>query len=100
MNSSIYTVRLIALSALPAGAEGLVHSLHGGHEFRSRVANLGFTPGAPLKMLQNHGHGPVLVAVRGAMVALGRAEATRVIVQNRAPANPDGPVPDETSGER
>jgi ferrous iron transport protein A len=69
------------LSALPAGGEGFVHSLDGGHEFRSRVANLGFTVGAPLKVLQNYGHGPILVSVRGTLVALGRTEATKVVVK-------------------
>jgi Fe2+ transport system protein FeoA len=71
----------IALSTLPAGRQGIVHSLCGGHEFCSRVANLGFTPGAPLKVLRNHGHGPVLVSVRGTLVALGRAEAAKVLVK-------------------
>jgi Fe2+ transport system protein FeoA len=59
----------------------MVHSLVGGHEFCSRVANLGFTPGAPLKVLQNRGHGPVLVSLRGTLVALGRAEAAKVVVR-------------------
>jgi ferrous iron transport protein A len=67
------------------GGEGVVHSLYGGHEFRSRVANLGFTPGAPLKILQNAGHGPVLVSVRGTLVALGRSEATKIMVQDAPP---------------
>jgi ferrous iron transport protein A len=86
MNSSELAVQLMALSALPAGEQGVVASLHGGHEFRSRVANLGFTPGATLKVLQNRGRGPVLVSVRGAFVALGRAEAARVTVQSCPPA--------------
>ncbi len=71
----------IALSTLPAGRQGIVYGLHGGHEFCSRVANLGFTPGASVKVLRNHGHGPVLISVRGTLVALGRAEATKVVVR-------------------
>ena len=39
-----------ALSTLPAGARGVIHSLLGGHSFGSRVANLGFTVGAPGEM--------------------------------------------------
>jgi ferrous iron transport protein A len=69
-----------ALSALPAGGHGIVQALYGGHEFCSRVANLGFTAGAHLKVLQNYGHGPILVSLRGTMVALGRAEAGKVFV--------------------
>jgi ferrous iron transport protein A len=85
-NSSELAVQLMTLSTLPAGEQGVVVSLHGGHEFRSRVANLGFTPGVTLKVLQNRGRGPVLVCVRGALVALGRAEAAKVTVQSCSPA--------------
>jgi ferrous iron transport protein A len=81
MTSSICAEQLLDLSTLSAGKQGIVYSLSGGHEFCSRVANLGFTPGAPLKILQNRGHGPVLVSVRGTMVALGRGEAARVLVR-------------------
>jgi ferrous iron transport protein A len=70
-----------ALCALPAGGHGVVQALYGGHEFCSRVANLGFTAGARLKVLQNYGHGPILVSLRGTMVALGRAEAAKVLVR-------------------
>jgi ferrous iron transport protein A len=69
------------LSSLPAGARGVIHSLLGGHSFGSRVANLGFTIGAPVSVRQNYGHGPMIVALRGTLVALGRAEAAKVLVQ-------------------
>jgi Fe2+ transport system protein FeoA len=70
-----------ALSALPAGARGIIHSLLGGHGFGSRVANLGFTVGAPVSVRQNYGHGPLIVSLRGTLVALGRAEAAKILVQ-------------------
>jgi len=70
-----------ALSALPAGARGVIHSLLGGHSFGSRVANLGFTVGAPVGVRQNYGRGPMIVALRGTLVALGRAEAAKVLVR-------------------
>jgi ferrous iron transport protein A len=78
MTGSIEALR--TLSALPAGRHVVVDSLEGGHEFRSRLANLGFTAGARLKIVQNYGHGPLLVSLRGTLVALGRAEAARVLV--------------------
>lgn len=68
------------LSALPAGATATIRALQGGHEFRSRLANLGFTAGATITVAQNYGHGPMLVSLRGALVALGRAEAAKVLV--------------------
>ena len=69
-----------ALSARPAGWQGVVHALRGGHDFRSRVANLGFTAGVPISVVQNFGRGPMLVSLRGTLVALGRAEAAKVLV--------------------
>jgi ferrous iron transport protein A len=69
------------LSDLPAGRQGFVHSLHGGHDFCSRLANLGFTTGALITVVQNYGGGgPMLVSLRGALVALGRTEAAQVFV--------------------
>lgn len=73
----------LPLSALPAGATATIHALQGGHEFRSRLANLGFTGGTTVTVTQNYGHGPMLVSVRGALVALGRAEAAKVLVSVR-----------------
>jgi ferrous iron transport protein A len=69
---------LITLSAVPPGGQAVVEALDGGHDFCARVANLGFTTGAQIQMVQNYGHGPVLVSVRGTLVALGRVEAERV----------------------
>ena len=73
-----------ALSALPAGARGVIHSLLGERSFGSRVANLGFTVGAPVSVRQNYGRGPMIVALRGTLVALGRAEAAKVLVQTES----------------
>lgn len=72
---------LATLSRLPAGRHAIIHALCGGHDFCSRVANLGFTAGAPVLVQQNYGHGPVLVSLRGTLVALGRAEAEKIVVQ-------------------
>jgi ferrous iron transport protein A len=70
-----------SLSSLPTGARGVIHSLLGERSFGSRVANLGFTVGARISVRQNYGRGPMIVALRGTLVALGRAEAAKVLVQ-------------------
>jgi Fe2+ transport system protein FeoA len=72
------STRLIA--DLPAGSHAIMYSLAGQHGFRSRMANLGFTAGAPVTVRQNYGRGPIVVALRGTLVALGRAEAARITV--------------------
>ena len=57
---------------------GVVRGLDGGSHFLSRMASLGFTPGVQVKMVQNYGHGAVIVSLRGTRVALGRGEAFKV----------------------
>jgi ferrous iron transport protein A len=47
----------------------------------SRLASLGFTPGARLRVIQNIGRGPIIVSLRDTRVALGRGEATKIIVE-------------------
>ena len=72
-----------SLSNLPTGRQGVVRSLHGGRLFCSHAANLGFTAGAEVTVMQNYGRGPMIVALRGTRVALGRAEAARVMVDTK-----------------
>jgi len=47
----------------------------------SRMATLGFTPGAEVTMVQNYGRGPLIAMVRGGRVALGRGEADKILVR-------------------
>ena len=68
------------LSDLAPGEIGVIHKLAGGWGFTSRLATLGFTPGAKLTMVQNFGHGPLIVNIRGTRIALGRGEAAKVVV--------------------
>jgi len=44
------------------------------------MAALGFTPGAEVTIVQNFGHGPLIVLLRDTRVALGRGEAGKVSV--------------------
>lgn len=74
----------ITLASLPVKAAGRVRDLHGGQDFLARMAALGFTPGAEVTMVQNFGHGPVIVAVRGTRIALGRGEAGKVHIWKEA----------------
>ena len=68
-------------SSLVKGESGIVRSLEGGRIFRSRAANLGFTAGVKVTVVQNFGHGPMLVSLRGTRVALGRDEAEQVFIE-------------------
>jgi ferrous iron transport protein A len=77
----------IPLNEVPAGASATVSEIRGGGNFLSRLATLGFTPGAQLAMIQNFGHGPLIVTIRDTRIALGRGEAAKVlVVANRIPS--------------
>jgi len=71
------------LSDLAPGEVGVVRKLAGGWGFMSRLATLGFTPGAELTMVQNFGRGPLIVNIRGTRIALGRGEAAKVAVTKK-----------------
>ena len=71
---------LVPLGVLGAAEVGVVERLAGGRGMVSRLAPLGFTPGARVKMVQNFGRGPLIVMVRGTRIALGRREAQKIIV--------------------
>jgi|GEM_PF-496005 len=70
----------VSLSALCPGETGVVTELAGGRGLLGRMASLGFTPGAEVTVVQNFGRGPLITRVRGARIALGRGEASRVKV--------------------
>jgi ferrous iron transport protein B len=71
----------MALADLPLGMRGAVACLHGGNDFIGRMTALGFTPGAEVEVVQNEEHGPLLVIVRGARMALGRGASMRIAVK-------------------
>ena len=73
----------IALAELPANDRARILSFAVGRHAASRFASLGLTPGALVSMIQNYGRGPLIVAVRGARVALGRGEASKIFVERR-----------------
>lgn len=72
--------KTIPLASLALNEVGIVQYLAGGRGLMSRLATLGFTPGARVNMVQNFGRGPIIVMVRGTRIALGRGEAQKIIV--------------------
>ena len=71
----------MSLANLSAGQQAMIESLHGGRGIVSRLAVLGFIPGQKISMIQNYGRGPLIVNVRGTRVALGRGEASKIVVK-------------------
>ncbi|MGQ9598940.1 MAG: FeoA family protein [Anaerolineae bacterium] len=89
MESTKITHNGVRLSTVPTNEVVRVQKLEGGHSFLSRVASLGFTPGTRLKVIQNYGHGPLIVYLRDTRVALGRGEAEKIWVE-RVTGEQDG----------
>jgi ferrous iron transport protein A len=72
---------LKSLSEMTRDKPCIVRQLRGGKEFLSRMATMGFTVGAEIKVLQNYGRGPLIALIRDTRIALGRGEALKVIVE-------------------
>jgi ferrous iron transport protein A len=72
------------LADLGTGEHASILKLGHGLGITRRLTSLGFTPGVEVVMLQNYGHGPLVVTVRGARVALGRREADSILVQRKS----------------
>jgi ferrous iron transport protein B len=84
------------LMELQPGKRAVIQRLEGGRSVLSRLAALGFTPGAVITVLRSSDHGPLLVSLRGSRVALGRGEAAHIFVSL---AGKEKPVETETTNQ-
>lgn len=71
----------IPLSALRTGEKGIVTRIIGGRGMLERVTSLGFVPGTEVIILQSFRHGPIIVRVHDARIALGRCIAVRIQIR-------------------
>ncbi len=70
-----------ALSALPAGATGVVVRLGGGCHMQYRLRSMGLTTGSRVRVVRSSSlGGPILVAVGETSLAIGRRMADRITV--------------------
>ena len=69
------------LADLPPGTRVIFRGVNAGRALSSRLAAMGLVKDVRLEVLQNSGHGPVLVRVHNTRIALGRNEATKVLVE-------------------
>ena len=61
------------------GQRWRLEEINAGHKLVHRMAELGLTHGVTLQVLQGAG-GPMLVAVRGSRIAIGRGMAHKMMV--------------------
>ena len=74
----------VTVVSLKEGEEAVVRSIVGKESLTSRLAAMGIVSGATIKMLRN-GTGPVILLASDTRLALGRLEASRVLVSKIAP---------------
>lgn len=77
------------LDQLAPGTRAVVSELQGGRGFVSRLAGMGVSVGCQIEVLQNPTHGPLLLRVRNTRVALGRGEASKILVKESERGQPD-----------
>ncbi|OGO16496.1 MAG: hypothetical protein A2Z02_03890 [Chloroflexi bacterium RBG_16_48_7] len=70
----------IPLTDLDTGQTGIVNLYTGKRGMLGRCLSLGFTPGSPIKMVENYHKGPVLVKIHDTSVAVGRGLAEKIMV--------------------
>ncbi len=69
------------LTNVSEGMRAILRSIEGGRQLRGRLAALGLLPGTELQVVQNSGHGPFVVVVKGSRIVIGRATASRIVVE-------------------
>jgi ferrous iron transport protein B len=70
---------LIVLTALREGDQGIIHSIEGGSALTSRLAGMGIVVNARFRIAQASG-GLIVVQVADTRIALGRGEASKIMV--------------------
>ena len=69
------------LSLAPSGEPMTIIDVRAGRRLRHRLSGLGLIPGAVVEVVQSLGHGPVILAVGNARLALGRGASHKVLVE-------------------
>lgn len=67
------------LTFMHTGEEAHVMKVRGNDELHHHLENLGFVPGAPLRVMSEQG-GSLIIEIKGAQIALDRSAASKVIM--------------------
>ena len=69
------------LTNLHAGDGVTLVDIEGGRGIRSKLFNLGLTPGIRIKIIAKNGWGPIVLKVRDGKIAIGRGMAEKILVK-------------------
>ena len=76
------------LTDMKTGSRPVLAAIDGGIGVETRLREMGFVPGERIRVLQNTGHGPVTVDVKGSRVAIGHGLARKIWIKEEE--NQDG----------
>lgn len=68
------------LTMIPRGKVRIL-GLDGGNGLAAKLAPLGLLPGTEIEVIRNSAFGPLVVAVRGSRLVLGRGMAHQILVR-------------------
>lgn len=71
----------IPLFAVTPGKPITVIGFRGGPGMQRRLADMGLTPGTELRLISSDRHGPIIIELKGARLALGRGVARHILVR-------------------
>ena len=71
----------VALSTCAVGHEVRLSGIRAGRELRSRLAAMGLVPGIRIRVMSREGRGPLVLALRGMRLAVGRGIAEKMDVE-------------------
>lgn len=69
------------LDEIAPGSRVILSALQADAELNARFMQLGVVVGSPAEVLQSHADGPVLIRSRSTLVAIGREEASKILVE-------------------
>ncbi len=73
----------LLLASTHQGSKVVIKNISGGTGLKTRLNEMGINRGTEINVIQNDGWGPVLIALSGSRIALGRQMAGKILVELR-----------------
>lgn len=69
------------LSSVNPGENVTLIDIEGGKGIRTKLHSMGLLPGVTIRVLNQSGYGPVMIAVKDSRLAIGHGMAGKIIVE-------------------
>jgi ferrous iron transport protein A len=73
---------MMSLAEVTGEDEVQVTAIYGGRRLRRRLADLGLNPGMHVRVIQHNGHGPIILGIKDARMAIGHGMARKIMVKS------------------